>query len=61
MVGPAKRVCCGMIVMVSFTVGELLVSGLAYWQRDWRPVLLYSAVPLFVLLLLWPVLPESIR
>ena len=61
MVGPKKRVVCGLVIELYFTVGELLVAGIAYWFRDWRTVVTVITVPVFCSLLYWPVLPESVR
>ena len=61
MVGAEKRVFCGIVLEIFFNVGEILASGLAYWQRDWRIVVIMATVPSNFFLLYWPVLPESIR
>jgi OCT family organic cation transporter-like MFS transporter 4/5 len=61
MVGPEKRVFCGVVIEIYFVLGEVMASGLGYWQRDWRIVIVMATVPVFFFLLYWPVLPESTR
>jgi hypothetical protein len=61
MVGKEKRMHCGMVIQFYFSLGEIIVSGLAFWLRDWRLVIIVSAAPLFLFFLYWPILPESIR
>jgi OCT family organic cation transporter-like MFS transporter 4/5 len=61
LVGAEKRVFCGVVIEVFFNVGEILASMLAFWQRDWRVVVVMATVPTIFFLLYWPVLPESIR
>ena len=56
-----KRVYCGVVLKVFFTLGQLVVAGLAYWLRDWRVVLKIASVPASLLVLVWPFLPESVR
>ena len=61
LVGPDKRVYCGIIVEGYFVLGEVLVSGLGYWQKDWKIVTAILTVPMALFILYWPILPESIR
>jgi hypothetical protein len=60
-VGPAKRVYCGVILEIFFNLGEILVAVLSFWLRDWRLVISLATVPVIFFLLYWPILPESIR
>ena len=61
MVAPEKRVFCGMVFKMYATVGQVLISGLGYWFKDWRTAMIVAVVPAFLLLLYWPFLPESVR
>jgi OCT family organic cation transporter-like MFS transporter 4/5 len=61
MVGPKERVYCGNVIQIYFVLGGILAAGLAYWQRDWRIVVIIATVPVCLFLLYWPFLPESTR
>ncbi|XP_071478128.1 organic cation transporter protein-like [Diadema antillarum] len=60
-VGPSKRVLVGNGPMVSFSIGYVVLSLLAYLIRDWRHLQLAISIPLVGLFLLVPFFPESAR
>lgn len=61
LVGREKRVLSGIVTHLSFTIGQVLIGGVAYALKDWRQSLLYLTVALFIFVPLWPFLPESVR
>jgi OCT family organic cation transporter-like MFS transporter 4/5 len=61
MVSAQKRVLCCVVIEVFFNLGEILASILAFWQRDWRVVIVMATLPTVFFLLYWPILPESTR
>lgn len=60
-VGKRYRTICGIMIEVPFAIGELYVTILAYFVRDWRTLQLCIGVPFFLLLLYLVKLPESVR
>ncbi|XP_042881764.1 organic cation transporter protein-like [Penaeus japonicus] len=60
-VGPEARTIMGMMYQAFFSVGFMLLPGIAYFVRDWRNLELCISVPTVVLLLYYWLLPESPR
>lgn len=60
-VGKDYRVFCSIIIEYFFVFGEILLTLVAYFVRDWRSVILYVMGPAAGFLLYWPILPESVR
>lgn len=61
LVGPTKRVLSGTIISSCYAVGEIFVAGVAWWLKDWRPMLLVIYIPPLLLFLYFWIIPESIR
>ena len=61
LVGRDDRVFCGIVTHLSFTLGQILIAGVAFGLKDWRQCLLYTTAASFAFVLLWPFLPESVR
>ena len=49
------------ILQAPFAIGEVLVSFIAYTIRDWKTFQIVVSAPLFLLLLLYFIVPESPR
>ena len=49
------------ILQAPFAIGEVLVSFIAWTIRDWKTFQIVVSAPLFVLLLLYFIIPESPR
>uniref|UniRef100_A0A8C3XU30 Solute carrier family 22 member 3 n=1 Tax=Chelydra serpentina TaxID=8475 RepID=A0A8C3XU30_CHESE len=60
-VGPSHRKTVGILYQVAFTVGLLLLDGVAYAIPHWRWLQLTVTLPCFLLLLYYWCLPESPR
>lgn len=45
LVGPRVRMLTGMVYMLFWGIGALLLTGMAYLIRDWRNLNLSLAVP----------------
>ncbi|CAG0893104.1 unnamed protein product, partial [Cyprideis torosa] len=60
-VGPSKRVLCGMVIMMFYTFGEILLAVMAFYVRDWRQLQLLSTVPSMLCFCYACLVPESIR
>ncbi|KAI5633961.1 sugar transporter domain-containing protein [Phthorimaea operculella] len=59
--GPNYRSFVTVMTCVFYTLGLILLSGIAYLVRDWRNLALVTSVPFFLYYLYWLVLPESPR
>lgn len=60
-VGKKYRVMCGFIYQCVFTVGCAVLGLVAFYIRDWKNLQLVISVPMFALVSLYWVVPESIR
>ncbi|EFX70747.1 hypothetical protein DAPPUDRAFT_60927, partial [Daphnia pulex] len=61
-VGKKYRVICGFVYyQLVFTVGTSLLGLLAYYVRDWQTLQLIISAPMFALVALYWIVPESIR
>ena len=49
------------VINIPFVLGELVFVGFAYAFRDYRDMLRFAFAPCIVLLLIYPVVPESPR
>lgn len=60
-VGPSKRIVCGILVAAQFGVGVSLFAVLAYFFRYWRTLQLIISAPMLLLFLLALIMHESPR
>ncbi|XP_046326574.2 organic cation transporter protein-like [Haliotis rufescens] len=60
-VGPSKRVWTGIMIEVFFAIGMTMLSGVAYFIRDWHTLELAMSIPVAFFLIYWWVIPESPR
>ncbi|KAJ9576876.1 hypothetical protein L9F63_006547, partial [Diploptera punctata] len=61
LVGPKGRVFAGTIISVFYTVGEVILGGVAMWLQNWRLILRTVYIPaLFCILHYW-LASESVR
>ncbi|XP_004931685.2 beta-alanine transporter [Bombyx mori] len=61
LVGPRYRTLCTIISNIAYSMGLILLAGVVYLVRDWRPLALATTLPfLCFFLYLWP-MPESPR
>ncbi|XP_060073374.1 organic cation transporter protein-like [Ylistrum balloti] len=60
-VDPAHRSHATVAVEVSWCLGEIILSGAAYFIRDWRSLQIAISCPGGILLLYWLFVPESAR
>ena len=61
MVGPSKRLVVGVMINMAFTVGYMLVTGLAFAFKDGLYLELACLIPHGILLFVYIFLPESPR
>ncbi|XP_050718793.1 organic cation transporter protein-like isoform X1 [Eriocheir sinensis] len=61
LVGASMRVPCGIIGEYFFALGEVLLSLLSWWQRDWRMIQLLISVPVSCFVFYAWLIPESPR
>ncbi|XP_041369553.1 organic cation transporter protein-like [Gigantopelta aegis] len=61
LVGPSKRTFVGLVIEVFWCIGLIILSGLAYFIRDWRHLQLSVTAPAVLFFLYWWLLPESPR
>ncbi|GAV03916.1 hypothetical protein RvY_14280 [Ramazzottius varieornatus] len=61
LVRPEKRTRVGIMTTAFYSIGTILLAGLAYLLPHWRPLSLAVALPETVLLFLWHFVPESPR
>ncbi|XP_036403100.1 solute carrier family 22 member 7-like [Megalops cyprinoides] len=55
------RTFAGVILSLDWTLGNILLSGIAYFISDWRWLMLAVTSPLFLAVIIWWWLPESAR
>ncbi|XP_069131020.1 organic cation transporter protein-like [Argopecten irradians] len=60
-VDPGHRSHVAVIVDLSWCVGEMLLTGAAYFLRDWRHFQIAVSSPGIILFLYWFFMPESAR
>lgn len=61
LVGSKKKTLVGNMVQAPFAIGEAILGLLAYAIRDWRILQICCSAPLFALLGLYFIIPESPR
>uniref|UniRef100_A0A0A9WLI7 Organic cation transporter protein n=1 Tax=Lygus hesperus TaxID=30085 RepID=A0A0A9WLI7_LYGHE len=61
MVGPSKRILCGVVFQLFFTAGFILTAGFAYFIRDWRTLQIAITIPGIAFFCYWWFIPESVR
>ncbi|XP_030850613.1 organic cation transporter protein isoform X2 [Strongylocentrotus purpuratus] len=60
-VGPSKRVIAGIVIMIFFSIGYMLLALFAYFIREWWILQLAITAPIFIMFAFFPFLPESVR
>jgi hypothetical protein len=53
MVGPSKRIIAGTVIHMFFSIGFLLIAGLAYFVHDWRHLDILVTLPGLIYLAYW--------
>ncbi|XP_048240205.1 organic cation transporter protein-like [Haliotis rufescens] len=53
MVGPSRRVWFGVMTEMFFAIGMVVLTGLAYFIRDWHTLELATAIPVAAFLIYW--------
>ena len=61
LVGPSKRVLCGIVIEFFFVSGELYLALTAWYFRQWRRIQLANVLPGILFLSYTVLLPESVR
>ncbi len=61
LVGRKRKTFIGNVIQVPFAIGESILGLLAMGIRDWKTLQIVLSAPLFLLLLLYFILPESPR
>ncbi|KAL4233278.1 hypothetical protein ACF0H5_007962 [Mactra antiquata] len=59
--GTDKRVWPGIVSNFPYTLGLLILSGVAYGFKDWFKIQLYTSIPGVILVSFWWIIPESPR
>ncbi|XP_037004272.2 solute carrier family 22 member 13 isoform X2 [Artibeus jamaicensis] len=60
-VGPSRRTQAMVLCLCGFSIGQMVLSGLAYGIRNWRLFQIASTAPVLLLFFYFWVLPESAR
>lgn len=61
LVGPRSRTLCTILSNIAYSMGLILLAGVAYMIRDWRHLALTTTLPFVCFFLyMWP-MPESPR
>ncbi|KAG0725417.1 Organic cation transporter protein [Chionoecetes opilio] len=53
LVGPSMRVPCGIIIEYFYAVGEVFLSLVSWWMRDWRMIQLIISAPVSAFVFYW--------
>ncbi|KAL5273011.1 hypothetical protein ACFFRR_000030 [Megaselia abdita] len=61
LVSPKYRSAVGILNMMMICVGNVILAGAAYLERDWRNLQIMITAPWIILLLTWYCIPESPR
>ena len=61
LVGRKKKTMVGILIQAPFAIGEVIVSFTAWMIRDWKTFQIVVSAPMFLLLLLYFIIPESPR
>ena len=61
LVGPGKRVLCGIVIEYFFVVGELYLALVAWFFRSWRLIQISVVIPGVLFFTYHFILPESVR
>ncbi|XP_054897206.1 solute carrier family 22 member 7-like [Poeciliopsis prolifica] len=56
-----RRTFSGVIMSLDWTLGNWLLTGMAFFVRDWRMLLVVVSSPLILAIFAWRWLPESAR
>uniref|UniRef100_U5EU46 Putative synaptic vesicle transporter svop n=1 Tax=Corethrella appendiculata TaxID=1370023 RepID=U5EU46_9DIPT len=60
-VDPQRRTIAGIVCMIFFSLGYILLALIAYHYRTWRSLQIVISLPTLLFLLYWKIAPESIR
>ncbi|XP_076773456.1 solute carrier family 22 member 13 isoform X2 [Arvicanthis niloticus] len=60
-VGPSRRTQAMVLAQIHFSIGLMVLTGLAYGVRNWRLLQIIGTAPVFLLVFYFWVLPESPR
>ena len=61
LVGPSKRVLCGIVIEYFFVLGELYLALVAWYFQHWRYIQLAVVLPGVLFFSYYFILPESVR
>lgn len=53
LVGPKKRMLVGMMMQTFWSVGLMILGGIAYVVRDWDKLQMIMSFPILLLLSYW--------
>ncbi|XP_055338093.1 carcinine transporter-like [Paramacrobiotus metropolitanus] len=60
-VGPDHRATVSVLTSVTYSIGNMLLAGIAYLVRDWKHLALLTSAPLVIIGISWCFVPESPR
>ncbi|XP_045131799.1 organic cation transporter protein-like isoform X2 [Portunus trituberculatus] len=61
LVGPTMRLPCGIVIEYFYALGEVFLSLISWWAKDWRMIQLIISGPVSFFVLYWWLIPESPR
>ncbi|KAK8399036.1 hypothetical protein O3P69_004252 [Scylla paramamosain] len=61
LMGPTMRLPCGIIIEYFYALGEMFLSLVSWWAKDWRMIQLIISGPVSCFVLYWWLIPESPR
>ncbi|XP_045769452.1 solute carrier family 22 member 7-like [Maniola jurtina] len=61
LVGPKYRVITGVTITSMFTLGEVVLGGIAWLISPWRYVIMVTTIPCFFFVLYYWIITESVR
>ena len=57
-VGPEHRATVSVLCSITYSLGNIGLAGIAYLQRSWQPLTLFTSAPLAIVGLAWLFVPE---
>ena len=61
LVGEETKTFIGNAYQIPFAIGEAIVCLIAMGIRDWKLFQIVSSIPMFLMLIIWFIIPESPR